>query len=138
MDLFLIYLLFRFTREKQYMMKDSVLGRDVPSIVFINNQRLIRESCVLRMEHESDELVELKAQAEINEFLYRQLKNSGITSRLGEEIGIEFTELYKSTSNASLVKSLITYGSGEFNDPTSGDEQSPDKGSGRSEALIRV
>ena len=50
MDLFLIYLLFRFTREKQKMIKEHVLGRDVPSIVFINNQRLIKDSCVLRME----------------------------------------------------------------------------------------
>ena len=37
MNMFLIYLLLRFTQEKQSMMKDQVLRREVPSIVFINN-----------------------------------------------------------------------------------------------------
>ena len=60
MDLFLIYLIFRFTREKQSSFEDRILNREVPSIVFINNQRLIKESCVLGMEHQSDEIAELK------------------------------------------------------------------------------
>ena len=55
----------------------------------------------------------------MNEFLYLQLKNSGLTSRIGEEIGIEFTELHNSRSNSSLVKSLISYGSVEFHEDPS-------------------
>ena len=43
MDLFLIYLIFRFTRhDQQHLMNDTVLGRSVPSIVFINNQKLLK------------------------------------------------------------------------------------------------
>ena len=36
-------------------------------------------------------LAELKAQAEANEFLYYKLKENGLTPRLVEEIGLEFT-----------------------------------------------
>ena len=53
------------------MIKDRVLGRDVPSIVFINNQKLIKEAYIKRMEQNSDEIAELKAQAEINAFIYQ-------------------------------------------------------------------
>ena len=70
MDLFLIYLLVRFTREKVSILKDRVLGRGVSSIVFINNTKLIKEACIKRMEQNSDEIAELKAQAEINEFFH--------------------------------------------------------------------
>ena len=62
----------------------------------------------------------------MNEFLYQQLKGSGLTSRIGEEIGIEFTELHKSSSRTSLVKSLTSYGSAEFNDHASEEEKSSD------------
>ena len=74
----------------------------------------------------------------MNEFLYQQLQNSGLTSRLGEEIGIEFTELHKSSSNTSLVKSLISYGSAEFDNDASDEHKSTDLNSVRSEALIKV
>ena len=50
MDLFLIFLLVRFTREKFSMLKDRVLDRNVPNIVFINNTKLIKEACIKRME----------------------------------------------------------------------------------------
>ena len=39
MDVFLIFLITRFTRKNQtIMMQDTVLGREVPRIVFVNNQ----------------------------------------------------------------------------------------------------
>ena len=74
----------------------------------------------------------------MNEFLYQQLKDSGLTSRVSEEIGIEFTELYKSSNRSSLVNSLISYGSAEFDDHANEEEKSSDQNSERSEALLRV
>ena len=75
----------------------------------------------------------------MNEFLYRQLKDSGLTSRLEEEIGIEFTELHKSSTRTPLVMSLVSYGSGEFEEQATEEEQeSSDSKSQRSQALIRV
>ena len=61
MDIFQIFLLVQFTRVKQEMMKDHVLGRDVPSIVFFNNQKLIREACVSKLDQTSADITELKA-----------------------------------------------------------------------------
>ena len=47
MDLLLVYLIVRFTRVNQLeMMKDGLLDRDVPSIVFIKNQQLLKEAIV--------------------------------------------------------------------------------------------
>lgn len=47
MDLLLVYLIVRFTRVSQLeMMKDGLLGREVPSIVFIKNQQLLKEAIV--------------------------------------------------------------------------------------------
>ena len=43
------------------------------------------------MEDDNLYMMELKAKAEINEFLYYKLKDSGLAARLDEEIGIEFT-----------------------------------------------
>ena len=45
MDLFLIFLITRFTREKQIeKVQDTVLGRDVPRIVFVNNQKMLKDA----------------------------------------------------------------------------------------------
>ena len=74
----------------------------------------------------------------MNEFLYHILKDSGLTSRLDEEIGIEFTDLHKSSIRSTLVKSLVSYGSGEFEDQTAEELRSSDCRSQRSEALIRA
>ena len=50
MDLFLIFLIVRFTSERQPLMRDSILGRDVPSIVFINNEKLLKETCIKQLQ----------------------------------------------------------------------------------------
>ena len=50
MDLLLIYLIVRFTRKSQLTNhRDSVLGRDVPSIVFFKNQALLKEAWIKKL-----------------------------------------------------------------------------------------
>lgn len=45
MEIFLLYLIMVFTRERQNLeMTDTVLGKKVPSIVFIQNQKLLKDT----------------------------------------------------------------------------------------------
>ena len=45
MSLFLLFLILRFTRETQVsQMHDKILGKKVPSIVFIRNQALLKDA----------------------------------------------------------------------------------------------
>ena len=98
MDLFLIYLLIRFTRGNQVAsLNDTILGRVVPNIVFINNQKLLKEACIKNLEFNSLQMMDLKAKAEANEFLYYKILESGMTARIDEDIGIEFTKLHRLT-----------------------------------------
>ena len=94
MDLFLLYLILRFTKASlQATGKDLVLEREVPSILFIQNQQLIRETYKNKLTLESDHLEKMREIAEVNEFLYYKLREEGLTSQIDEDIGIEFLNL---------------------------------------------
>ena len=56
----------------------------MPTIVFINNKKLLKESFIKTMEDDNLHMMELKAKAEVNEFLYYKLKDSGLSARLDE------------------------------------------------------
>ena len=44
-DIFLLYLICRFAIDnKDAMTKDAILGRKVPSIVFLQNRKLLKEA----------------------------------------------------------------------------------------------
>ena len=45
MDMFLLYLVVRFAKEnKNAEVKDSILGRNVPCVVFIMNKRILEQA----------------------------------------------------------------------------------------------
>ena len=102
MDLFLIYLITRFTRPNQgQRMPDTVLGRDVPRIVFVNNQKMLKEAYINRLNAEDNLRADLRKRAEANEFLYYRMKEIGLMCRIDEEVGFHFSLLAKGSSSNS-------------------------------------
>ena len=125
MDLFLLYLILRFTKRSQKgTERDSVLGREVPSILFIQNQQLLKETYKTTLALESLEFAHIRAKAEANEFMYYKLKENGLLKRIDENIGIEFLDLDRimartqthDSTPASSDRSVSTQGEGESND----------------------
>ena len=106
MDLFLLYLVIRFTKASlQTTGKDLVLQRDVPSILFIQNQQLIREMYRSKLALESEELEKIREIAEVNEFLYYKLREEGLTQQIDEDIGIEFLNLDRILQRTQTIDS---------------------------------
>ena len=109
-------------------MKDSILGRRVPQFVYINNLRLLKKS----VEREKDKLAhdalkrqELRACAQMNEFMFAMLRKNEISTRLIENIGSLFfnmrsTASMQSEKDDSLQASLIT---SPFNDSNASTDQ---------------
>ena len=55
MNLFLLYLVVSFAKEnKTTETKDPILGRKVPSIVFLQNQRLLKELVKEKLENDKN------------------------------------------------------------------------------------
>ena len=104
------------SKEANMDMKDTILGRRVPQIVYINNLRLLKKS----VEREKDKLAhdalkrqELRACAQMNEFMFAMLRKNDISSRIIENIGsiffnMEMTAGILSERDDSLQQSLIT------------------------------
>ena len=104
------------SKEANMDMKDTILGRRVPQIVYINNLRLLKKS----VEREKDKLAhdalkrqELRACAQMNEFMFAMLRKNDISSRIIENIGsiffnMEMTAGIISERDDSLQQSLIT------------------------------
>ena len=94
MDLFLIYLILRFTKpQKKLTGQDLVLGKQVPFILLVQNYQLVKKTYKTELAHRSDQLRSIRAIAEANAFMYYKLKEEGITRQIDENIGIEFLNL---------------------------------------------
>ena len=64
MTLFLIYLIRRFTRERQdTKIDDAVLEKKVPIIVFIQNKNLLKAAVKNELEMDKEQKEKLKVQA---------------------------------------------------------------------------
>ena len=56
MDIFLLYVISRFTNpDTKEIEQDTLLQRQVPSILFIQNQQLLKETYKLNLAEESEE-----------------------------------------------------------------------------------
>lgn len=101
--------------------KDTILGRKVPQIVFTNNMRLLKnaiESEKDKLAHDALKRQELRACAQMNEFMFAMLRKNEISTRLIENIGAMFFNMRRtmrvsSERDDSLQTSLI---SSPFND----------------------
>ncbi len=94
MDLFLIYLILRFTKpQKKVTGQDLVLGKQVPFILLVQNHQLVKETYKTDLAVRSEQLRCIRAIAEANSFMYYKLKEEGITRQIDENIGMEFLNL---------------------------------------------
>ena len=91
MTLFQQYLITRFARvNKDAQVHDDILKRTVPSIVFILNQRHMKEIMHHAIENDNERQKLLILQAQVNEHYYAMLKECGVASQLESSISGEF------------------------------------------------
>ena len=94
MTLFLMYLIIKFSADKLVEERqDPCLGRNVPVIVYIQNQKLIKDAVKNELTMNAQKKKAIIAQAQRNEYMYAILKENGIAVRTDEQIGIEFFEM---------------------------------------------
>ena len=80
-------------------MEDDILDKKVPVIVFIQNKKLLKDAVKNELEMDKDEREKLKAQAQMNEYLYSVLKDMGVSVKMDEKIGMEFLEMGNMTAS---------------------------------------
>ena len=62
MILFLLYLIWRFVRGNLHTeIKDTILDKDVPSAVFIQNQNLLKNTMKYKIEFDAEKMAQLRA-----------------------------------------------------------------------------
>ena len=64
----------------------------MPSILFVQNQQLLKETFKDNLAIESLEFKKIKTKAQANEFLYYKLKEIGLVSKIDELIGVELLD----------------------------------------------
>ena len=114
MNSFLLYLVIRFARENSDAKSkdDPILGKKVPSIVFLRNQQLLKEVLKEKIEDEQRLKETLKYQAELNEYMYIMVRETGV-DRLDEDIGMEFINIDDRTSDhlpENLENQKVSFG----------------------------
>ena len=112
MDLFLVYLILRFTKPHlKDTGQDLVLGKQVPFILLVQNYKLLKDTYKTTLANKSDKRRGLRAMAEANAFMYYKLREEGITSRTDENIGIEFMNLnlVVMATNSQVTTPLQSY-----------------------------
>ncbi len=93
MLLFLLYLDYEFAKNKtSTSIRDPLLGKDVPFLVFIKNKKLHQEALLLLEGRDEAELCELIERAEEQEKLYAERVERGITEPLTESILLEYLD----------------------------------------------
>ena len=98
MNAFLVLLVVKFARQnKSSETKDPILGRKVPSIVFLRNIQLVKESMKEWLDNAKKKKEAIMLQAQLNEYMYAMLRQNGVAARLDENIGIEFIDLARSS-----------------------------------------
>ena len=88
-------------------MQDEILGRDVPSIVFLQNKKLMKEMLQDGFANDKQRKEELMRRAQMNEFIYTLMKQNGIALRLDENIGVEFISFSKVRDDLSGGRSAV-------------------------------
>ena len=91
MTLFQLYLITRFAKENNDVdVHDDILEKTVPNIVFILNQRHMKEIMHHSIENDNERRKLLILQAQVNEQFYAMLKESGVAAQLDQQIYGEF------------------------------------------------
>ena len=91
MILFLLGLIIIFTRETQSVeIEDKVLGRKVPSIVFLQNSKLLKDAEKNEMANTALAKRSMHAQAQMNEYLFSMMRRSKIAVRMDVNIFTAF------------------------------------------------
>ena len=118
--LFLLFLIYRFANfERHQEIHDELLGKKVPTMVYVMNQNLARENLRLNIEYDESKKQRLKLSADINEHMFYVLRKNGIAATMDEAIGSEFVNFQKmrlemkSDPNDCLISSFVTQ-SAEF------------------------
>ena len=90
MTSFLLYLITCFAKEnKVYEVHDTLLGKKVPTIVYLQNKRLMKDAMKWKVERDSENQKALILQAKLNDEVYRMLKEYE-TAKFEERISMEF------------------------------------------------
>ena len=93
-DVFLLYLIIRFsTANKNAMSRDDILDKEVPSIVFLQNRKLLKDTVMESFKSDKHRKEEIMRRAQMNEFLYELMRKHKIAIRIDENIGIEFINM---------------------------------------------
>ena len=109
MDMFLLYLVVRFAKEnKNAEVKDSILGRNVPCVVFIMNKRILEQAMQDQTELDQQKRDTLVHQAQVNEYLYLLMRKNGVLVHIDEKVGVEFIDFKKSVLKTSLVSEQVS------------------------------
>ena len=94
---FLVYLIRRFAVEnKNAEVRDPILGKEVPNLVFLQNQKLLKEALKDKLELDKREKKNLILQAQKTEYMHNMLRQIGIADLLDEQIGTQFIDNHRS------------------------------------------
>ena len=105
--LFIFALIVKFISEKPKInIKDNLLGKKVPSIVFIQNQKLIIDAFREGLELDELKMTEIRARAQMNEYIYMMLKEASISIKIDTDVGLQFLDVTHSTRKESVVEEL--------------------------------
>ena len=95
MDCFVLYLILKFTSPKENKANDRVLGKEVPSIVFVKNQQIIKDVFKQEFKTIEQKQKEARLQCQTNLFMHYILKQEGQnnSNELDLGIGISFCDI---------------------------------------------
>ena len=94
-NIFFLYLIQRFIKQStsaSVSVKDPILDRDVPNIVLLQNQKLVSEAVKDKLQSDQDRKDQLRLRAQMNDFMYKLLREEGLNAQLDEVIGGEFID----------------------------------------------
>ena len=88
-----------------------MLGKNVPSIVFIQNKRLLKDAVIEELQNNQDKSAQIRLKAQINEHVYSLLKDYGVLVKIDENIGTEFFDFDKLTPDMLRINSHVSMSS---------------------------
>ena len=99
-----MYLILEFAKETKVGNKqDKLLQKEVPNIVLLMNKQLLKTK-IQTSENARQKQI---AQAQLNDFMFAMFQQSGVSTRLTENIGIQFIDLetsfFQITSDSSVI-----------------------------------
>ena len=92
---FLLYLVVRFSNFERHQVHDDLLGKEVPAMVYIQNQALAKEYILLTLESDDAKKQHLKLTAEINENMFYILRRNGVSACMDEAISTGLVDIDK-------------------------------------------